>query len=132
MDGRAMMRQLRKRMMTAIIDKRGRLYQGTISPSGDLTFVTFSPWTGTHFVIVISSEAKWIPFQDIPIRHIHHPLIHNPRLEAQPKIRRILTPSAINTKVTVYSLPTPRRSLPPQRHAVTACLRGGVLRACPN
>ena len=78
------------------------MYQGTISPSGDLSFVTPSPRTGTHFAILISSGAEWVPLQDIPIRHLHHPLIRNPGLEAQQRIYRILTPSSIDTKPAFY------------------------------
>ena len=97
-----MMRRLRKRMITAIIDKTGRLYQGAISPSGDVSFITFSPWMGTHFAILISSGIEWIPVQNIPIRHLHHPLIRNPGLVAQPRIYSILTPSSIDTKPAFY------------------------------
>ena len=96
------MRRLRKRIMTTIIDKTGRLHQDTIFPSRVLSCVTSSPWTGTHFAIVIFSGAEWIPLQDIPIRHLHHPLICNPRLEAQPRIHRLLIPLVIDTKSAVY------------------------------
>ena len=53
---------------------------------------------GTHFAILISSGAEWTPLHDIPFRHLHHPPIRNPGLEAQPRIYRILTPSSIHTK----------------------------------
>ena len=103
LDARAMMRRLRKRMIMVIIDQTGELYQGTISPSADLGFVTASPWTGTHFAILISSGADWIPLKDIPIIHLHHPPIPTPVLEAHQRIYTNPTPSSIDTKRACYS-----------------------------
>ena len=96
------MRQLRRRMTAAMIDKTGKFLRASITGSEALSFSPTSHWSTTMFAILLSSGAEWMPLQTVPIRHVQRPRVHDPGLDQPHHMYRLLTPKEVETKPPFY------------------------------
>ena len=54
------------------------------------------------FAILLSSGTKWMPLQDILIRHMQRPMVRDPGRDEPQHVHRLLTPCEVETKPAFY------------------------------
>ena len=102
LDGRAVVRQLRRRMIAVLIDKTGKFLRASITGSEALSFSPTSHWSATMFAILLSSGAEWMPLHTVPIHHVQRPMVHDPGLDRPHHMYWLLTPKEVETKPAFY------------------------------
>ena len=78
---RAVVRQLHRRMIAVLINKKGKFLRASITSFEALSFSPTSHWFTTMFAILLSSGAEWMPLQTVPIRHVQRPMVHDAGLD---------------------------------------------------
>ena len=67
LDGRGIMRKLRRKMVAAIIDKTGYFQVARTTSLEQLDVARVSMWDVRMVACLLSSTAQWLPYQDLPI-----------------------------------------------------------------
>ena len=104
LDGRGIIRKLRRKILAAIVDKSGyfQVARATSPEQMDLSIV--SMWDVRMVACLLSSTAQWLAYQDLPIRYLQNPNVFKLQVEVPPRTYRVLVPSAIEKRTQFYRL----------------------------
>ena len=102
LDGRGIMRKLRRKMVAAIVDKSGYFQVARTTSPEHVDIARVSTWDVRMVACLLSSTAQWLPCQDLPIRYLQNPNVFNPQVEVPPRTYRVLVPSAIEKRTQFY------------------------------
>ena len=102
LDGRGIMRKLRRKMVAAIVDKSGYFQVARTTSPEQLDVTRVSMWDVHMVACLLSSTAQWLPYQDLPIRYLQNPQVFDPQVEVPPRTYRLLLPSSVEKRTQFY------------------------------
>ena len=102
LDGRGIMRKLRRKMVAAIVDKSGYFQVARTTSPEQVDIARVSMWDVRMVACLLSGTAQWLPYQDLPIRYLQNPNVFNPQVEVPPRTYRLLVPGAIEKRTQFY------------------------------
>ena len=102
LDGRGVMRKLRRKMVAAIVDKSGYFQVARTTSPEQVDIARVSMWQVRMVACLLSSTAQWLPYQDLPIRYLQNLNVFNPHVEVPPRTYRVLVPSGIEKRTQFY------------------------------
>ena len=99
LDGRGIMRKLRRKMLAAIADKSGYFQVARTTSPEQLDVARVSMWDVRMVACLLSSTAQWLPYQDLPIRYLQNPNVFDPQVKVPP---RTYVPNAVEKRTQFY------------------------------
>ena len=102
LDGRGIMRKLRRKMVAAIVDKFGYFQVARTTSPEQLDVARVSMWDARMVACLLSSTAQWLPYQDLPIRYLQNPHVFDPQVEVPPRTYQLLLPNSVEKRTQFY------------------------------
>ena len=102
LDGRGIMRKLRRKMVAAILNKSRYFQVARTTSLEQLDVARVSMLDVRMVACLLSNIPQWLPYQDLPIRYLQNPHVFDPQVEVPPRTYRLLLPKSVEKRTPFY------------------------------